>query len=488
MHKQSLLALSVAALLPCVAVKAANLPVAYDIIDLGALEPMPPTATTTGAKSSFGYAINNDNSAVGVSIGAHDYTSTQVVNGVTVVEDVTINLVQSVYFPNLNRQITPPEQELGFGVSGRGNYATTINDESNGNGLIGGYAFDKIEIDNFDNSDNCTQTDPLTVDIRRAFMFDLNDQLTKVPANIFPGQDLGTDAEYMTSAFLGSNQQYMVGYVEQVTQKDSCGNAQDFARRGMIYNVDTAEVTVYPSLETTGDQVISATSVIRSINANGDLVGASTILDDDEERRTIAVYGNVADVQFTSVAGLEGATSSSFEDLNDQGIMVGGSNKADSLNNLTAFYYDSQSQESVEIGYLRDDLAYSQALAINNDNLIVGVSQASYSPSSFKPFIFDADAAASTPIDLNSLVDCDAGWSLSEVRDINDNGWIVGTGTLLVSDGEGGFTGEVRAFALKPRNEPANQSCVTEDDSSSDSGSLSWFVLLGLGLFRRKRQ
>ena len=44
--------------------------------------------------------------------------------------------------------------------------------------------------------------------------------------------------------------------------------------------------------------------------------------------------------------------------------------------------------------------------------------------------------------DLNALIPASAGWLLTETRDINDSGQIVGTGI---------FEGQVRAFLLTPR-------------------------------------
>ncbi len=43
--------------------------------------------------------------------------------------------------------------------------------------------------------------------------------------------------------------------------------------------------------------------------------------------------------------------------------------------------------------------------------------------------------------DLNTLIPAGSGWQLTQVKAINDSGWIIGTGTL---------NGVERAFVLKP--------------------------------------
>jgi hypothetical protein len=50
-------------------------------------------------------------------------------------------------------------------------------------------------------------------------------------------------------------------------------------------------------------------------------------------------------------------------------------------------------------------------------------------------------------VDLNGLIDPASGWTLAAARDINDSGWIVGTGTL---------NGQARAFLLTPVPEPSS--------------------------------
>ncbi|NVK88081.1 MAG: DUF3466 family protein [Gammaproteobacteria bacterium] len=488
MQKVSLLTASVLALMPLSSVVAKSLPAAYDIVDLGAFETDSGDAVSDGAKTSFGYAINNDNSAVGASSAPHTYTIEREVNGVIVVEEVTFNMLQSIYFPDLNRTITPPERGLGIGAITNGNFATTINDETNGDGLIGGYGYDTIELESFDVDDSCASLGTNESEIRSAYTFDIADNLFKLTPNVYAGQALGSEIEYTSSVFLDSIDGYMVGYVERITEKDDCGNISRVARRGLIYNTDTDTISILPSYET-GEYETSAISTVRGINSAGTIVGITNRLDDtDESRRSVAYYGDVGSDTLNLVTGLTGATASYFWDVNDSELMVGASNSESNLSNFVAFYYDNATEQVFEIGYLNDQIPSSEALAVNNDNLIVGVSRASISPSSYRPFIYDADATDAQPIDLNNLIDCDAGWVLSEVRAINDNGWIIGTGTVKVVDNEGKVGAEVRAFALQPRSTPANQTCEVVDDTNS-SGGLSWFaaLLLPLAGLRRRR-
>ncbi|MES4792715.1 MAG: hypothetical protein C4321_06730, partial [Chloroflexota bacterium] len=78
--------------------------------------------------------------------------------------------------------------------------------------------------------------------------------------------------------------------------------------------------------------------------------------------------------------------------------------------------------------------------ALNNNDQVVGVSSFYFnnSENNFRAFIWDS---ADGTRDLNDLIPANSGWVLEQARGINDNGEIVGTGTL---------NGEPRAFLLRP--------------------------------------
>ena len=76
----------------------------------------------------------------------------------------------------------------------------------------------------------------------------------------------------------------------------------------------------------------------------------------------------------------------------------------------------------------------SEALAINDEGLIVGVSEVG--GGRFATLWRDGAA-----FDLNALIDPASGWTLAEARDVNASGQIVGYGTL---------NGQTRGFLLSP--------------------------------------
>lgn len=82
--------------------------------------------------------------------------------------------------------------------------------------------------------------------------------------------------------------------------------------------------------------------------------------------------------------------------------------------------------------------------AINNNGMAVGRSNGS------RALIWTQDGGL---IDMNSLIDPNSGWVLSNAIDINDNGWITGHGT---------FNGQFTTFVARPDSvpEPASLSLL----------------------------
>ncbi len=484
MHKLKTISLGVLVALGSASVVAQNLPAAYEVIDLGALD-------TVGSadKASFGYAINNNDQSVGSSTGKHTVENEQT-NGVVVIEDV--NVLQAVDFTDLNRELMPYDRAFGFAETATGMFGTTVDD----NGIIAGYGYQSEEIVQIineaaseDDPADCVESETLVNRTRRTgFFVDLADNLTTIPNELRIGEPLDEqNPEFTSSVILSSNDDYLVGYVSQVTEKDECLNVSKEASRGMYYNWSTEEMTLLTSFEEEGtEDYISSFSAIRAVNQQGVFVGQASAQDSESERRvTRPMLGSIGSTEMTELNALEGSTAANMLDINNVGTYaVGASNFEGFSQTLSAFYNRLDTNEAVKIGFVNDALKYSQAYGVNNDNLVVGTSQATSLPATFVAFIYDIDATEAAPIDLNTMIDCDSGWKLAEARAINDNGWIIGSGAYI--DSESGES-EVRAFALRPKNTPANQSCG--DIQTSDSGgSMGWGLgLLALfGWYRRR--
>jgi len=147
---------------------------------------------------------------------------------------------------------------------------------------------------------------------------------------------------------------------------------------------------------------------------------------------------------------LPGHSSSSAQSLNDEGMVVGWSGKLDG-SSLTAFLWHNGNLQ--DLGVLPGDNS-SRALSINNAGQVVGVSGTNLSltlsltatgpdqssePDSLTRFDTPAQADQlrmrpfvwqnGSMLDLNSLLlPANADWVIIEARDINNRGWIAGTG------------------------------------------------------------
>jgi probable HAF family extracellular repeat protein len=91
---------------------------------------------------------------------------------------------------------------------------------------------------------------------------------------------------------------------------------------------------------------------------------------------------------------------------------------------------------NINLGTLGGDA--SEAYSINDAGQIVGWSYDSSSNS--RACLFDPTGRGNN-IDLNTLVAPSSGWFLYSANYINDNGWIVGNGTIY---------GQSHAFLLTP--------------------------------------
>lgn len=276
---------------------------------------------------------------------------------------------------------------------------------------------------------------------------------------------------------------------------------KSFRDRAVMWDATEGLFKVFRTLVPLKDGLdqAAATSVARAINSGRQVVGYSS---PDE------TSANLHAVQFNPEAPLEVPTdlhpswaggSSQANDINNAGKVVGLSHTSSSTT-VTAFFTDVVTKTAVALGQLSSAMTFSEANAINNDNIVVGNAQyEAGSRSRTHAFIWkDNGTATPDPItDLNTLVDCDfdadtAGtqhMELIEARDINDKGQIVGSGII---------DGKMHAFRLDPPNlyppftdvVSAGTACEVDEEDKPDGGSWSFvgvFTLLLAGMWRRRK-
>lgn len=128
---------------------------------------------------------------------------------------------------------------------------------------------------------------------------------------------------------------------------------------------------------------------------------------------------------------LPGHVASSALSINNQADVVGWSSTAQGA--TRAFLW--QDNRMRDLGVLSGDDS-SFAVSINDAGQIVGWS-ASMAGGSSRPFLWQSGVM----LDLNSLLSADPEWTLIEVTDINNQGWISGSALR---------NGHIRAVVLQP--------------------------------------
>jgi probable HAF family extracellular repeat protein len=136
---------------------------------------------------------------------------------------------------------------------------------------------------------------------------------------------------------------------------------------------------------------------------------------------------------------LPGFSSSAATDINNLGQIVGGADN--NAGDSRAFIYDHG--QLIDLGARLANIGQlsSSAASINDQGQVVGRILVSIVDGrrDFRAFLYDG----TTAFDLNDLLPPNSGWRLTEARGINNEGQIVGIGTLNGSD-------FARAFLLTP--------------------------------------
>ena len=167
--------------------------------------------------------------------------------------------------------------------------------------------------------------------------------------------------------------------------------------------------------------------VVAAINATGQLVGQ---FGTEPHADYADHHGFLLDKRRLTDLGSLGGRMTTPTDINDSSQVVGYAQVRSGENH--AFLY--RAGRLTDLGTLPGG-TQSYAYGINNLGQAVGASD--FSASGQLAVVFDRGEVR----DLNRLIPAGAGWLLTEARDINDAGQIVGTGVV---------DGRVRAFLLTP--------------------------------------
>jgi uncharacterized membrane protein len=434
----------------------------YEVIDLG----------TLGGNQNYAFSINNLNQVVGSSQGA------------IVADDASDDATRRTCF--VDNTITIREfcnhaylfsggilNDLGE-LNADNSNAISINDLS----IAVGYAAEIID-----------DGDPDTIDsVRTRAIISYNG--ANVEALPYPAEsdNLGEGILQEQRAQYISNENKVVGY-SLVTTFVSDTDVITNAYRPFIYDIETDNYQILPVFE----DAAALNAYGRSINSAGEVVGAAVKALDDGRTALRAFFWDPLNPEFSQDLGTLGGFSSQARDINDNGYVIGVSDTDENFfrNQELAFVYDLNTETMTQIPEFSQIDEYRSAVpySINNSNEVVGSSQVSASfgnlSAAFKWTVGDPAL-----VNLNDMIDCDSGWNLVIARDINEAGYITGTGTL---------NGEVRSFMLVPTGDTTPTFCsqpdgeapddpVDNDDSGSGStGMLTLLMLAITSLLRRRR-
>ncbi|MCP4273580.1 MAG: DUF3466 family protein [Gammaproteobacteria bacterium] len=435
----------------------------YDLIDLG----------TLGGENNYVYGINGLDEATGFSDGTvipDDQIDTE--NLPSVCQFSNGQLAYQEFCNHAYLYSNGVMSDLGdfdeFGLDTI--YGFAINDSS----TIVGYALAEID-DGDDETANAIH--------EKAFISFAGGLIEALP---FPDEsnDLNEALSPQQRALDISNDGKVVGFslVGFINEAEE----QNSVNRPYLYDSVLDTITLLPLFY--DDSLLSGYA--RAINNNSMVVGLAQ--SEDEYNPVHAFLWDPATPEFSIDLGTMGGYTSEAYDINDNNIIVGITDTStDAIDNQRlAFIYDPDADTPMVLipeFSEQDGFVLSTAYAINNNDEVVGSAQitAGFTP---RHTAFHYDHNTQTLVNLNDMVDCSLNWELNSARDINDNGVIVGVGT--VGD-------QVRSFMLVPTadttatnsTELRDQERQDHEDQYTDkvSGSVGFFGLFMLFLYGVRR-
>jgi len=253
-----------------------------------------------------------------------------------------------------------------------------------------------------------------------------------------------------------------------------------------------------------GVNALNYFSVANSVNNNGLIVGHSLYSDSDRTRQVQIgnqIFDQIVNAQHASlyveeqvlplVDPLEWLSSDALA-VNNNDIVVGYAQKViNSRGSSKFFYHDYSSAQTV---FPQDFFSSSTSVpnAINDFDQVVGraeVMLAGTTSRRFHGFVYDI--ATDSFRDLNKLIGCDLPYTIVDAKDINNNGEILATALVkreqrdalgeVVLDSAGNAIEEDVATVVKliPVANGEAEDCATEEDVyERKGGSLPWSLLV----------
>ena len=206
---------------------------------------------------------------------------------------------------------------------------------------------------------------------------------------------------------------------------------------------------------------VDKSSWATSNNNNGDIVGYTNLFGIGINQGFLWNSKTMGTIQDSiNLGSLDNASTTKALDVNNQRIVVGQSGNKAFLWTISDGMKDLGSLGN--IGLLNN----SQAIGINDKNQVVG-------KSNNLAFLWsdnngNGQSDSGEMVDLNTLLPPNTGWNLTEARDINDIGQIVGTGTI---------NGQNHAFLMNPKVEEDVQISIN-DVYGQEGGDLTFTVSL----------